>query len=572
MKKMVSTEMLRGISVSLFLLLPLFLKSQVLQVLIDEVMFKPSSGGKLPAAEYIELYNTTDFEIDISGWKLVVGKTLKPLSSLVIAPREYVIVVAAKDSALFWSYGKVAVVSSLSLNNTSQFLGLYDAHGNSVHVISYNVEWMPDEKRIGGISLEMKDLSNPCAGKENWTASLSPDGGTPGRPNASAAIYADNTPPQIWHVVNPDSLHIRLFFEEKMLPQTLTDPTEYLISDGVNVTQVTDVASDWQSVTLLLDRPLQKGTLYTVRLTSNACDCVGNGADETFQAEFGRSERTDSSDIVINELLFHPYAGGSDFVEIYNRSDKILDLKDLYLSSLKSDGSTDTGKRVAPNGFQLLPHHYCCLSAKLEAVSTFYEGLEKGNCWEMSALPAYANASGRVILLSMGKVIDDFAYTESMHYPLLVSSEGVSLEKIHPDLESGKEENWHSAASSVGYATPGQPNSCYSEYVGSAEECISLESTLFSPDGDGYQDILKICYHMPEAGCRANAWVYNINGQCVMHILNNELLGIDGLVCWDGIMENQLEAPAGCYLLLFEYWSLSGKVERLKKVITVAGK
>ena len=81
----------------------------------------------------------------------------------------------------------------------------------------------------------------------------------------------------------------------------------------------------------------------------------------------------------------------------------------------------------------------------------------------MNSFPIYANEEGVVILLSDNKVIDRFDYVESMHYPLLKSVDGVSLERIHPDRKTQDASNWHSAASTVGYATPCYLNSCYSE-------------------------------------------------------------------------------------------------------------
>jgi len=42
-----------------------------------------------------------------------------------------------------------------------------------------------------------------------------------------------------------------------------------------------------------------------------------------------------------------------------------------------------------------------------------------------------------------------------MHYSLLKGNEGISLEKIRPDLPSDESMNWHSASESVGWGTPG---------------------------------------------------------------------------------------------------------------------
>ena len=579
-EKKQTIRMLKGMLLSFLLLL--FLSenatAQLFQVLISEVMFKPSAHMPLPNAEYIELYNQTAAPIDLSNWKIGVGKTRKTLVSGLIAPHGYVIVAAVRDTALFSRFGPVVPVSSLSLENNSQTLFLYNGSDECVHSVTYHMEWLPDEKQAGGFSLEMKDVSNPCGERENWQASVALEGGTPGGCNSLVASVADTLAPHLIRAINEDSVHIRLFFSEKMLPSSLSDISIYTLDEGYSVREVVAVANDWKSVLLQLNKPLSYGKIYTVRLLRDACDCVGNAMGEGESQEvpdgvrFGRSEPADSFDVVINEVLFHPYSAGSDFVELFNRSDKILDLRNIRLSSQKSNGRIDTGKRVSEDGFQLLPHGYCCLSGNLSGVSAFYDGLGEDNGCEMSSFPAYANSSGRVVLLGNGRVLDDFTYAETMHDPLLVSTAGVSLEKMHPDLETQRVQHWHSASSSVGYATPGQPNSCYSSFEKPEGEPICVESSIFSPDGDGYQDVLKIHYHMPEASCRASAWIYHMQGQCVRRLLNNELLGVDGMVSWDGMMDNQLKAPLGAYLFLFEYWTLSGKVRRVKRVVTVAGR
>ena len=44
-------------------------------------------------------------------------------------------------------------------------------------------------------------------------------------------------------------------------------------------------------------------------------------------AIFALPEQGLSKDIIINEVLFNPLNGGVDFVEIYNNSNKFIDLK-----------------------------------------------------------------------------------------------------------------------------------------------------------------------------------------------------------------------------------------------------
>ncbi|MBK7438466.1 MAG: lamin tail domain-containing protein [Saprospiraceae bacterium] len=68
--------------------------------------------------------------------------------------------------------------------------------------------------------------------------------------------------------------------------------------------------------------------IYT--LTMSPQDCDGLPTDIVSTA-IARVESPQKNDLVINEILFNPVSGGSDYVELYNRSSKIFSLKDLII-------------------------------------------------------------------------------------------------------------------------------------------------------------------------------------------------------------------------------------------------
>src|SRR5690606_22555130 len=51
-------------------------------------------------------------------------------------------------------------------------------------------------------------------------------------------------------------------------------------------------------------------------------------------------------DILINEVLSNPRAGGVEFVELYNFSEKTVDLQQLYLASVSSNGVPGNRRKV----------------------------------------------------------------------------------------------------------------------------------------------------------------------------------------------------------------------------------
>jgi hypothetical protein len=93
------------------------------------------------------------------------------------------------------------------------------------------------------------------------------------------------------------------------------------------------IAPEFKKVILKLSSPIQLGTIYNVTVLSGITDCVGNALING-SLPFALPEAPVANDVVINEILFDPNTGGVDFVELYNRSKKTINLKDLRLGSM----------------------------------------------------------------------------------------------------------------------------------------------------------------------------------------------------------------------------------------------
>ncbi|WP_423129329.1 hypothetical protein [Gaoshiqia sp. Z1-71] len=276
-----------------------------------------------------------------------------------------------------------------------------------------------------------------------------------------------------------------------------------------------------------------------------------------------------AGDILINELLFNPYADGSDFVELFNRSEKSIRLDHLFIAS--RDGNQELRQiyavSAAPDYME--PGAYLLLSEDTTGIPFFYLRSCPENFWQMEKLPSYPNASGYVVLLDDSlNVIDELAYRETMHNPLLANRKGVSLERVSADRESDDPENWLSAAAAVGFATPGCPNSMqlHPEYV-QAE--IRLEPTVFSPNNDGYQDYLSIHYRLPEPDYRANLKLFDSRGSYLQDLVKNETIGQEGEWTWTGMLEDGSKARIGIYVIYIELISPTGQIKQIRKSCTL---
>ena len=190
---------------------------------------------------------------------------------------------------------------------------------------------------------------------------------------------------------------------------------------------------------------------------------------------------------------------------------------------------------------------------------------------QMESFPTYSNDEGGVYLINnLDMIIDQFHYNDDMHFALLNSEDGVSLERIDYDRPTSDDSNWHSAAEDVGFATPGFENSQYQMINNDGGEIV-VEPQTFSPDNDGEDDVLNISYNFSEPGMVATIIIYDAKGRLVRNLVQNELLGISGTFSWDGINERNEKARIGIYIIFVEAFSADGDVKSFKKTAVLAG-
>ena len=87
---------------------------------------------------------------------------------------------------------------------------------------------------------------------------------------------------------------------------------------------------------------------------------------------------------------------------------------------------------------------------------------------------------------SQNQIIDAFAYYEDMHFSLLETTDGVSLERLNPNAKTQNSNNWHSAASTAGFGTPTYKNS--QELITQSIGEININPKSFTPNS------LPYCY------------------------------------------------------------------------------
>jgi hypothetical protein len=273
-------------------------------------------------------------------------------------------------------------------------------------------------------------------------------------------------------------------------------------------------------------------------------------------------------DIVINEILFNPLVDGVDFVEIFNRCDHSMDLEDLSLASVKASltGPPDTvSVLVSSSSLLIQPGKYLVLTSDPQKVMEQYPLADPGNFLKLPSFPAFNNDKGFVLLTDKNNLaIDGFHYSEEMHFLMLNSFEGVSLERICTDKFGDYPSNWHSAAETAGFATPGYQNSQYLE-LSDDGNTLSVQPEVFSPDGDGREDQLGIVYNFSPPGKLISILIFNTEGNLVKTLVNNEMPGTHGVYSWDGTLDDRTVAQNGIYIIYLEALGMDGRTRRFKK-------
>ncbi len=546
---------------------------QQYDIVIDELIADATPQIGLPNSEWIELKNTGAFPINLQGWRIGDASGLSgPLPNFILKPDSFVIVCTGSAVTGLAVFGNTLTVTSFpSLDNTGELLYLQSATGQIIHSVQYNINWYQNElKQNGGWTLEMIDTKNPCSGFTNWRASTDLRGGTPGKKNSIDGNNPDAVAPKLLRAYATDSINVVLVFDEPLNSLKAATAINYSISDGIgSPASVIATAPAFSKVNLRLATPLQRNKVYTIT-TQNVTDCAGNTIGAKNTAKVGLSEVADSLGIIVNEILFNPPAAGSDYVELYNLSNKIVDLNQTYIANRNSSNTISSIALLSNEPYLFFPQEFLVVTENPDWVKSAYITQNPDAFIKVASMPSYNDDAGNVIVLNaQGKITDEVPYSDKWHFKLLDNKEGVSLERIDYAASSSLPDNWHSAATSVHYGTPTYKNSQFRINDGVQGE-VKLSPEIVSPDNDGMDDFATIDYSFPSAGYIASITIFDANGRPVRFLQRNALCGTQGSFRWDGLGEKNQQLATGVYVVFTEIFNLAGNRKIFKTPIVVA--
>lgn len=303
-----------------------------------------------------------------------------------------------------------------------------------------------------------------------------------------------------------------------------------------------------------------KNNFFTLLLLATACLA-------SISEACAQSTTLQAGDILVSEILFNPKPNGADYVEFYNNTDSAVALAGLRMA--KVTGNTINRLYPIADSGMLLPHDYVVVTTDALYVSSEYNVRYPEKLIEVDKMPAYNNASGSVVITTVDTLIlDRFDYTEDMHSRLLRDNEGVALERRSYNSPTQNAANWYSAASTAGFGTPTYHNSQSHEFL-FLDNDFAFSHTLFSPDGDGYNDLLDITYNLQQCDLSANISVYDSRGRLIRNIARGALLGCSGIINWDGTDNTSHTCPRGSYIILIEAYNTNGASQNWRRNISL---
>lgn len=525
-------------------------------LIFTEIMADPTPALALPETEYFELYNRSNLFIRFSNVCLN-GKELN--SNFILPPQDYV-AIGSKALAIEGISNIIATesISTTFLSNAGKSLLLSNCQsGEIIAELDYSENWHSTKlAKDGGFSLELLNTTLDCYNNATyWATSLSEKGGTPGAANSQSKARNEFA----------DAQQSLIYYKNKVLSFAFTAAMD-LANLNSNLLELSDsikLSNNQSLLSFYLKNELpEQERNYSLSL-KNCNSTVFSNVNVALSAPVSPI----SEAVFINEIMYNPNDGLSEYIELHNASNKTIALSGTFLNI---DQAEFTGRRIDTLGLILPSRSYVFLSDDTLGYATNYPSYNPLRWLPNFDLPSLSNSDVFIGLQdAFGQFVDSITYSDDLHYNLLNNTKGVALERIGTSVFSNSADAYTSAAENVNFATPGTKNSQVLSENKNFEKRLNLSDNYISANGDGFQDAVSISYtaDAPEV---ISLLVYDRAGFVVKTIAENYLAGSNNTFIWKGDSDFNNLPEAGAYILVLNVESSGNKKRAIKRVITLS--
>jgi hypothetical protein len=257
-------------------------KAAEMAVVLNEVFADYNPVEDLPEGEFIEILNISKNPYDLGGWKLSDNRSQTNLDEFILLPDSFLILTSKASALDFDRLGKVMALEPWpTLNNDSDSLVLIDNTGMIIDRFNYDRSFHENEKVQGGWSLELINPYNPCKISSNWTSSIDPIGGTPGKVNSVYNNLQDTIPPSVMDITNLGNDKIKITFSKPVKAEEASfSLNAHFLS---SLSPVNQKALEW---ILPVESLLESNIIYELNI-KNLHDCFYNSlTSDVYQVTF----------------------------------------------------------------------------------------------------------------------------------------------------------------------------------------------------------------------------------------------------------------------------------------------
>lgn len=548
-------------------------------VVINEILFRRKDAI---SPEFVELFNPTENNFDLSGWTFSdAGTTIHLPEDLVLNSEEYLVLTDREDLAKSLSNG-FYLSNFPSLNDSGDEIIIKNSNGLTIDSLFYEPDWGNNES---GISIERKDPLAASTDASNWENSTSETGNSAGE--KSSVFEEDLTPPNILFSSIRDSSLFIAFTEVVQV----TNETEILFQNSnINLSEISGLTGSEITIGLgsstSKSRRVYDSTTLSIR---NLSDFKGNVATSISSLI---AEPLEQGDIIINEILYNPLADNEDnlpdqteYVELYNPTNRAISIEGIFLHDAPDEDNeiraiypvTTQFKWIAPDSYILIYSEDEADEFNQSRNARYFDldEVEENEVIQVDRSSLSLASTGDAIYLAdiAGITIDSVFYNESWQNPNVYDTRGVALERIDPLGPGNNATNWSSSTHPSG-GTPLLQNTIFQE-PGLAPDGngISFTPNPFSPDDDGFEDNLFINYNLDAPDYLLRVRIFDRYGREVRELVNNYQAGFEGSLIWDGLTDDRTKNRVGIYIVYFEaYDSASGRDQTFKETVVLARK
>ncbi len=101
---------------------------------------------------------------------------------------------------------------------------------------------------------------------------------------------------------------------------------------------------------------------------------------------------------------------------------------------------------------------------------------------------------------------------------------------------------------------------------------MAVANKTFSPDNDGFEDLLQIDYRFKENGNLATINIYTDKGVLVRRLARNITMSTQGRIYWDGLNDAGQLCKVGIYIVRTTVFNINGNSDSFKQTCVLASK